>query len=80
MNQPITFIEHLFNWTRIVALLWLTAAQLAAFGLSDLATAISNHTIVVPAWAAIVLGLVISQVTKAVNNYIATQKALQASQ
>lgn len=80
MNQPITFLEHVFNTTRIKALLWHTLGQLLGFGLADLATAVSNHTIIVPAWAAVALGLIIGQVTKAVTNYFATKQAILDAQ
>lgn len=80
MQQQLTFIEHLFNWKRITAFLWLSGAQIGAFLLADITTSISNHTIVVPAWAAIAVGLIISQITKAITNYIATQQALVNAQ
>lgn len=69
MNK-LSYWAHLINWTRIKSLLWHTAALGASFIIADITTAISNHTLIVPAWAAVVGGLLIAQVTKALNNYL----------
>lgn len=63
------YLSHLVNWTRIRSLLWHTGAIVAGYLLSDLATALSSHTLVVPSWVAILLGLLIAQATKALSNY-----------
>lgn len=64
-----SYLSHLVNWTRIKSLLWHTGAIVAGYLLSDLATAISSHQLVVPSWVAILMGLLIAQATKALANY-----------
>lgn len=71
-----TYIQHLVNVTRIKALLWRTGGQIVSFLLADLTTAISNHTIIVPAWAAVIIGLLISEATKALTNWINEQNSV----
>lgn len=64
-----TYLSHLINWTRIKSLLWHTGAMIAAYLLADVSTAITNHQLIVPSWAAIAVGLIIAQATKALSTY-----------
>lgn len=69
-----SFWAHLINWDRVKAFFWQTGAQGLALLLSGITTDISNHTIIVPAWASVLVGLAIAQSTKALNNYLSNKQ------
>lgn len=65
MRFVLTTIKNLVNWTRVKAYLWYGLGQAIALILAQIGANLEAFNL--PTWAIVAIGLLISQITKAIN-------------